>query len=122
MKRARKKQPQIIDVEPVEVETRALVVQPVRRSSHTGERYTYGPLAEGYIPGTPPARSPVDATGRLDIAAYRLASGYALPWAEAVLGVPGLAAVLAPWAECFIAEYLPAGNIFEAPKPRRRLR
>ena len=125
MKRRRPK-PVIIDadVEPVEVETRALVV---RRPE--GQACATDPEAGAWLRaaleaprGPDPERPGVDPTGRLDILAYRLASGYALPCAESVMGVPGLARVLEPFAEAFIAEHVPAKNILKAPKPRRRLR
>jgi hypothetical protein len=60
--------------------------------------------------------------GRLDIAAYRVVSEHLLPFAERILGVPGLAEHLKPHAEYLIAKKIPPVNIFEAaPKPRRRL-
>jgi hypothetical protein len=60
--------------------------------------------------------------GRLDIAAYRVVSEHLLPFAEQILGVPGLAEHLKPHAEYLIAAKIPPVNIFKAPpKPRRRL-
>jgi hypothetical protein len=114
----RRKKPVIIDVEPVEVETRALAVTRSPREA----RYVPPPFVQASAPSVPlyPA---IDPVGRIDVAAYRFAAEYALPWAERIMGVPGLASVLAPWAEVLIAEYVPAVNIFiAAPKPRRRLR
>jgi hypothetical protein len=120
--RNKRKKPVIIDVEPVEVETSAVTV--TRPASRARARYVPAP---GEIPipypDAPVVESSVNPPGRLDIAAYRAAVEYALPWAEAVMGVPGLARVLEPWAEAFISEYVPDVNIFKsAPKPRRRLR
>jgi hypothetical protein len=128
--KAQKRQPRVIDVEPVEVETRAVAVpRPVRtdakyQGSFRDERYIpreeFSPIRPVPAPG---AYSLIDPSGRLDVSAYRFATEFALPWAEGVMGVPGLAAVLTPWAECVIAEFVPNVNVFKAaPKPRRRLR
>ena len=130
MKRSKRK-PRIIDVQPVEVETTALVVR--RPPAQARPRYSdskLGPtrtartsLDSKRIPTRTNSDSGLDPTGRLDVLAYRLATEYALPWAERVMGVPGLAKVLDPWAEVAIAEALPPVNIFKAaPKPRRRLK
>lgn len=70
----------------------------------------------------PVSRPPADPRGRLDIAAFRVISERLLPTCEVLLGIPGLAEILKPHAEAFIAQTIPAVNIFEAPRPRRRLR
>jgi hypothetical protein len=116
VKRTKKRAPKIIDVTPVEVsEVRTPAVRRPVRQAIPGEVPTprIQPQAEVYYPA-----GSIDPTGRLDIAAYRLASEYFLPAAENLLRIPGLAQVLAPWAEYFIAETLPG----PPPKPRRRLR
>ena len=118
-KKANRK-PRIIDVEPVEVESTALVVR--RPAARALPRYSPAPVRSKPAKSVA-ARPPVDPTGRLDVLAYRLAAEYALPWAERVMNIPGLANVLEPWAEVAISEALPPMNIFKAaPKPRRRLK
>ena len=113
MKRTRKRAPRVIDVEPVEVETTAVVV----RRPPAAETRSRAKRASQAV-----TRPVVDPTGRLDIAAYRLATEFLLPTFERRVGVPGLAELLTPWAEHLIAEHVPAKNIFKPPKPRRRLR
>ena len=120
----------IIDVDPVEVETTALVVRRPPAQARPGSDSKLGPtrtartsLDSKRVPARTNSDSVPDPTGRLDVLAYRLAAGYALPWAERVMNIPGLANVLEPWAEVAISEALPPVNIFNAaPKPRRRLK
>lgn len=130
MKRKKKKQPRVIDVQPVEMESTALVVRrPVRQAQPRDTAPPRIPVgsadyalpALGSADYALPARL-VDATGRIDIAAYRFVTEHILPGVEARTGIPGLTELLAPWTEHFIAANLPGKNIFKAPKPRRRLR
>lgn len=58
--------------------------------------------------------------GRLDIAAFRVLTEHILPVCERTLQIPGLAAVLKPHAEALIAEHVPAVNVFQPPKRKRR--
>ena len=118
MKKRIKKQPRIIDVEPVEVsEVRAPAVpRPVRQA--VPRDVPGGIPGKSRIPGKSGfPRNVEQPAASLDVAAYRFASDFALPWLEWRVGLPGLAEALGPLAEYWIAE-----NVPKPPKPRRRLR
>lgn len=63
----------------------------------------------------------VNPHGRLDIAAYRLATEKLLPRLEEKTGIAGLTEACKPWVEALVADIFPAVNVLKAPRARRRL-
>lgn len=66
-------------------------------------------------------RAPVNPKGRLDIAAYRLATEKLLPRLEEKTGIPGLTEACKPWVEALVADIFPPVNVLKPPRARRRL-
>lgn len=63
----------------------------------------------------------VNPHGRLDIAAFRLATEKFLPRLEEKTGIAGLTEACKPWVEALVADIFPPVNVLKPPRPRRRL-